>query len=723
MSEARADATDSEPMRANVRTSSPSSRLSAWWPLAALLALGGLTSCLYDGGPLEERLCEGPDQLCPEGFVCVDGYCADADAVDLPPEEDVVEEPEVDVPDEEVDPNSFCIDDDGDGFTRDDVNPLCPLPRELADCDSSNARNPNAAEVCDGVDNDCDRKIDAQDELTDPQPCEQQLGVCEGAMKVCRNGAYQPCGQDEYSDAAAGKGAIYLQDEAFCSKPQGNQPRLKANGTCTTGGVNPEVRDLTNAENVLCDGTDNDCDGVVDDPADVAIPCYLGESGASLDDATLGRTTGFCKAGARQCVGGSYETACANEQPPVQETTGELRCDEIDQDCDGSVGEDCTCDPGEVRDCYTGPQGSVGRGVCRRGTQTCLEDNSGFGACLGEVTPNPEACDNMGADDDCNGEEDDIRGFTYGATCGQDRLPPITSLTYDTEDTGQDGICEQGTMKCDGSCADPSGFCCVSDFQVGQFPETCDDRNVDNDCDGSTVDIDLNANTPRDDIAVGGSCQTGQDGICAEGRWACPNVADPDYPTCNPLYTPLAQDIGNTLMSLDEDRMVATCNTRDDDCDGDVDEDTDFTLEPNCGQCGVRCGSNQECCPPALGATPTDYECTTYRTPLDPDEGDENNCGGCGFDEPNDPHLCGVDQRCCSETCVDYLIDENNCGSCGNTCAGNQQCCNGGCINLNDATNCGACDNDCADQMNTVCCLPQVGAPVYDCFMQADCDN
>jgi hypothetical protein len=50
------------------------------------------------------------------------------------------------------------------------------------------------------------------------------------------------------------------------------------------------------------------------------------------------------------------------------------------------------CTPGAMTACYSGPQGTEGKGTCKGGTQTCEADGSGFGECAGEVTPQARTC-------------------------------------------------------------------------------------------------------------------------------------------------------------------------------------------------------------------------------------------------------------------------------------------------------------------------------------------
>jgi hypothetical protein len=77
-----------------------------------------------------------------------------------------------------------------------------------------------------------------------------------------------------------------------------------------------------------------------------------------------------------------------------------------DEDCDGQVNESsagCVCVPGSTTSCYGGPAGTQGVGTCRGGTSTCNATGTGYGPCLGEVTPTTEACFTA-SDEDCDGQ-------------------------------------------------------------------------------------------------------------------------------------------------------------------------------------------------------------------------------------------------------------------------------------------------------------------------------
>lgn len=134
----------------------------------------------------------------------------------------------------------------------------------------------------------------------------------------------------------------------------------------------------------------------------------------------------------------------------------------------GSTGD---CDPGEIRDCYTGPAGTDGVGPCLHGTQTCTQA-SVWGACAGEVLPGAEDCA-TGADEDCDGEANQAAA---GCVCSPGEVAGCYEGPAGTEGVG---ACAAGTATCD-----PSGTAWGScDGQVLPSAEICAELG-DEDCDG-----------------------------------------------------------------------------------------------------------------------------------------------------------------------------------------------------------------------------------------------
>lgn len=276
-----------------------------------------------------------------------------------------------------------CMDADGDGFG---TGPGC----RGMDCNDGNATAfPGAMEVCDGVDNNCNRMIDEDQGQT---MC--GMGVCLRMVDNCVMGMRQMCmpgpmaaetcnGQDDDCDGVVDNG---VGATPCYSGPMGTM----GVGTCRAGsrgcpgGMMGACMGEVLPAMETCNGLDDNCNGMSDEG--LSSTCYSGPMGT--------QDRGRCRSGMRTCVGGMM-SACSGEVLPTGET-----CNNIDDDCNGVV-DDAIAPVA----CYSGPPGTMGVGRCRAGMRVC--SGGMITACTGEVLPlGAETCNNM-VDDNCNGIVDE----------------------------------------------------------------------------------------------------------------------------------------------------------------------------------------------------------------------------------------------------------------------------------------------------------------------------
>ncbi len=510
-------------------------------------------------------------------------------------------------------------------------------------------------------------------------------GECRAGYQVCDNGRFTTNCVDDRGPGPE------IQCSGRDERCNGDDDEIPA-GSCNTGllgicaegtmqcvGLEARCVQTRTATVETCNGEDDDCNGV---PDDQPVECYPAATDGCQDrgDGTY-RCAGTCRAGTQVCGG-----ACAGAVTPagidgctVSSTVA------LDDDCDGQVDEDCACRLGETRSCYQGPPDTLGVGVCRTGTVTCVDVGNGdfrFGACMGDRIPTAETCANEGADDDCNGTPDDgVPG--RGEAC----------TTMDR------GICGMGFQQCVGG-----QMVCVT--PPAAPAELC--NGLDDDCDGAvdeTFDFDSTATCRTCNNACGPGEACCADGCVDQGSderhcGRCGNACAVGQTCCGGACVDTSTDVNNCGAC-----GAPPCGAGQVCCGGAC-----TNLEgdgANCGMCGRTCTGNQLCCGGNCLA-PNQPACTgcaeacnapeiccapTVRVCSNPME-DEQRCGGCN----NAP--CPPDSLCCGGTCVPR--SNQQCSSCTQGCGPGTLCCGGQCV-INGPNNCNACGTTCTAAAPSCC--------------------
>ena len=521
-------------------------------------------------------------------------------------------------------------------------------------------------ETCDDLDNDCDGIVDNVEGMAGGN----DISSCGGCGTVCTAPANML--------ASCEGGCIYACNDGFFDVD--NDP---ANG-CECQATGEEI----------CDGIDNDCNGLIDDMAD--------ESFYHAAMNTVGY--GQCQAGYRSCVVGAWVISQDEALPDYQES-----CDGLDNNCDGNVDEgfDFLNDAQNCGGCNVdcGAEPCMG-GVCAEPPMT--DGHGGFVCDTGLTlcTP-PEGemaqpfCSDLGNTANCG---ECFKACPGGFSCAQ----------------GDNGAldCVEVTVTCpDGqdACADESGWkSCTyldQDNHCGKCETVCDDASVCTIADDGTASC-VKADAPPIVCTGEGETACGTnlfDGYCSlldepTNCGGCGNACPPDWPCAED------KDTGKHFCQAPENMTgPPTCWQGTDACldHGGVWYCADLTSDPfNCGACGAGCPDTWTCepgndntpnCTAPAGHEHDMVTCPTEGDTWCPDQGwcsslgDTENCGACGVTCP-DGTFCDSGDRAgaickaidvnnldckdlikCGDICSD-LLDLDNCGWCGNTCMIGQTC-------------------------------------------------
>jgi hypothetical protein len=460
-------------------------------------------------------------------------------------------------------------------------------------------------EICDGIDNNCNGFVDEEINSVGTECDTGRAGACAlgtiNCTRIQADGEFSLTCQSRI-DATA-ESCDSIDNDCDGSVDENAIPN---NTLCDTGLVGAcrlgvlsclagqtDCEQINQPETEVCDGSDNDCDGQVDETDNqIGLNC-------------TSELMGVCAAGVSRCIGGSIQ--CDSTSRPFAEA-----CDGLDNDCDGNTDEG---NPGEGAVCPLFDrigQCSVGRTSCFEGQLTCVV--------LQESVA--ERCD--GQDNDCDGEIDEGNPDS-GQPCS----------------TGRFGQCDLGQQRCLGG-----GLICESSYT--QQDELCD--GLDNDCDG-IVDEDASSMNTSCDTGEVGACSSGLQ-VCTTGLYACNPVTPPEGEACNALDDDCDGAVDEGLLNACGRcglTPVEGCDGVDNDCDGIMDEGTLCTEGFTCslGICASDCISN-EC--PDPSKTCVDDGCVPRCLAAQCPEGFACSDGDC-----NDPCLdqvCPAGEVCTAGRCV-----------------------------------------------------------------------
>jgi hypothetical protein len=296
---------------------------------------------------------------------------------------------------EEYPTSKIAYDNDGDDYRCDDCD------------DNDNQTYPEATEICDSKDNDCDGDID---EGLGADNCQSTCEIYRGFFWVGNGGQLNCCGDD------LGEDDPYEVNEVTCNDTHDND----CDGLIDC--VDPDCTDEIGPGGNFCCLVDNDCnDGLYCNGMETCVANEC-QSGTPPDCSDLyGCTIDFCNETSDSCENIANDTSCSDGVA----CNGQEYCD-INSGCQPGTNIDCS---------YLDDQCNIG--ICTEPNGTCVQQpvneslscDDGLFCTMNDVctsgvcSGNPRPCDDgiECTDNICNETSDQCENpnLPNGTLCGQ----------------------------------------------------------------------------------------------------------------------------------------------------------------------------------------------------------------------------------------------------------------------------------------------------------------